>query len=174
MLVVLTLVSAAHAQDDSFRKGSWDIELTGGYITPIRFSEDKFYNVNIAAGYHLVDNLSFGPEVQAYYIDQPDENAIAAGVGVLGRWRFLNVDRFSVFIDGGGGVVYADPQVPQFGTHFNFTGKGGFGASFQLSENFHVLAGVRYFHLSNGNIHGRDQNPSYDGIQIWGGIEWKF
>lgn len=172
MGVMLSLCSMAWGQAREDAKGPWDLELTGAYITPIRFSDDKFYDVNFAARYRVVDNLSVGPELQVYYVDQPDEDARAVGLGVLARWAFFVRGGFALFLDGGGGVVYADPEVPEFGTHFNFTGKGGFGASLELNADLHLVGGVRYFHLSNGNIHGRDQNPSYDGVQIWMGVTW--
>jgi hypothetical protein len=44
------------------------------------------------------------------------------------------------------------------------------GASLRLKDNLFLLGGARYFHLSNGDIHGRDQNPSFDGVQYWLGM----
>jgi hypothetical protein len=173
LVAMLMCNQPALAAEGEFAKGSWGLELTGAYITPIRFSDDKFYNVNLAGSYYLVDNLAIGAEIQGYYVDQPDEDAIAGGVGVLGRWHFFARDAFSLFIDGGGGVIYADPEVPEFGTHFNFTGKGGLGATIRLRDDLNLIGGARYFHLSNGNIHGRDQNPSFDGVQFWMGLMWK-
>jgi hypothetical protein len=64
----------------------------------------------------------------------------------------------------------ADRAVPEFGTHFNFTAKGGAGATWRLTDSLHLIGGARYFHLSNGNLHGRDQNPSHDGVQYWAGV----
>jgi hypothetical protein len=173
LIAILTFANRSLAEDGPHAKGSGGLELTGAYITPIRFSEDKFYNANLAASYYLVDNLSIGAEVQGYYVDQTYDQAIGAGVGVLARWHFFTRDAFSLFIDGGGGVFYGDPEVPEFGTHFNFTGKGGVGAAIRLSDDVRLIGGARYFHLSNGNIHGRDQNPSFDGIQFWVGVNWK-
>jgi hypothetical protein len=174
LTVVFATVSPLLAADHPFAKGTWDLEITGGYITPIRFSDDKFTEATAGVGYYLVDNLSLTAELQGYYADQPDKDALVAGAGLLLRWHVLVIDRFSLFIDGGGSVTYASREVPEFGTHFNFTGKGGLGMTYQLRDDLHLIAGVRYFHLSNGNLHGRDQNPSYDGIQFYAGIMWYF
>src|SRR5215212_2829926 len=38
MLSVVSVVQAA----EPFDKGTWDLELTGSFVTPIRFSEDNF------------------------------------------------------------------------------------------------------------------------------------
>jgi hypothetical protein len=174
LTLLLAPAAALAAEDSPFTKGAWDLEVTGSYTTPIRFSDDKFTNLTAGLGYYFVDNLSLTAELQGYYADQPDKDAILGGAGLLLRWHPLVFDRFSLFIDGGGSVTYASREVPEFGTHFNYTGKGGFGFTWQLREKLNFLAGIRYFHLSNGNLHGRDQNPSYDGIQFYGGLMWSF
>src|SRR6266542_192872 len=160
-ILAMLLTPLASAQSAGFQKGTWGLELSTAYVTPIRFSDDKFYDANLGGSYYLVDNLSLGGDVHAYYVDQPDEDAIGTGLGFLVRYHFFTRDRFSLFIDGGAGIFYGDPEVPEFGTHFNYTPKGGFGLTIRLKENLHLIGGARYFHLSNGNIHGRDQNPSF-------------
>ena len=168
------LTTTAFAASTDFPAGTWSLELAPSYTTPIRFSEDHFYNFNIAGGYYLFDNFSINGELLGSYVNQPDEDAILGGVGFFLRWHVLNPQPWSIFIDAGGGLSYADPEVPEFGTHFNFTAKGGAGVSYRLQDNLHLLGGVRYFHLSNGDIHGRENNPSFDGIQIWAGLMWTF
>ena len=172
LALVLTAFSSLAAQDAAFPKGAWDLEISGSYTTPIRFSDDRFTSMTVAGGYYIVDNLSLGGELQAYYADQPDSDALIGGLGLLLRYHFLSFDRFSVFLDGGGSVTYASRDVPEFGTNFNYTGKVGLGLSCELRDNLHLITGVRYFHLSNANLHGRDQNPSYDGIQFHLGLMW--
>ena len=170
----------APADDDAadlyFKKGTYTFALTASYLTPARFSEDELLNVNISAGYFLWDNHSINLELQGYWGDQDfDSDVWIGGIGVLGRWHFLRGRKWSVFIDGGGSVTYADqefPQHPYDGTNFNFTGKVGGGATWEIDDNTHLMGGVRYFHLSNGQIRKRDDNPTYDGIQIWGGVMW--
>lgn len=166
--------AAASELRNPFDQGTWNFSLTGSYVTPIRFSDDKLTNLSIAGGYYFWDNHAVNVELQGYYDDRPDgaERALIGGVGLLFRSHLLTRDRWSVFVDGGGSVTYADHEVPQFGTNFNFIGKVGLGASFQLEERTFLMAGARYFHLSNGQIRGRDDNPSYDGVQFWGGVMW--
>jgi hypothetical protein len=171
-LLAALITAAAHAADPMFPRTTRAFELSASYITHIRFSDDVFYNANLAVGYYLFDNFSVSAELQGYYADQPfDDTAIVAG-GFLLRYHPLRFGRVTLFVDAGGDISYAEAPVPNFGTHFNFIGKVGAGASLELTRNTHLLAGARYFHLSNANIHGRDQNPSYDGIQYWTGILW--
>ena len=159
---------------DDFKMGTWAVELDGAYIHPIRFSEDKFYQANAAAHYYFGDDVSVGAELQGYYVDQPDEDTAILGGGLLLRWHFLEAERWSLFVDGGAGASIADAEVPQGGTHFNWTGKGGVGATIELREDLHLVGGARFWHISNGNLHGRDENPSQDGIQYYLGVLFTF
>jgi Lipid A 3-O-deacylase (PagL) len=162
--------------DTPFAQGTEDFELSASYATHIRFSQAHVYNVTGEFSKYLFDNLSLGGEVQGYYAEQPDNpDVIIGGLGLLGRWHFFNHDDWSIYFDGGGGVTFADDEFPTYpypGTHFNFTGKFGFGTTYRLHPNEFLTAGIRYFHLSNGRIHGPDQNPTYDSIQVYAGMMW--
>jgi len=169
--------TATATEPTPFARGTWNLSLAGSYVSPIRFSEDHLYNFNVAAGYYFWNNNSINLELQGGYIDQPgnDDDAIMGAIGLLGRWHFFVRDKWSLFIDGGGGVSYADhvaPITPYPGTNFNFIGKVGGGASYELEDHTFLMGGVRYYHFSNGQIHGRDDNPSYDGLQFWTGVMW--
>jgi opacity protein-like surface antigen len=157
-----------------FAKGTWDFQVSGTYIQPIRFSRTRMYNLNVGGGYYVWDGTSANIELQGYYADQPnsEDNALIGGIFILGRTHLLYFDRWSIFVDGGGGVSYADHEVPEFGTNFNFTAKVGLGATYEFADHTFLIGGARYFHLSNGQIRGRDDNPSYDGVQFWGGVMW--
>jgi hypothetical protein len=176
-LATLFLVaSRARADDNPFAQGAWNVSLSGAYTTPIRFSRARTYSVTASWGRYLFDNLSLNGELQGYYAEQPDDtDVLIGGIGVLARTHLWRHDAWSIFFDGGGGVTFADnpfPTYPYEGTHFNFIGKLGFGATYQLHEHEFLTGGVRYFHLSNGQIHGKDQNPTYDSIQLWAGLMW--
>ena len=158
----------------SFSKGTTAVEVNAAYIAPIRFSDDHFYGGNLAAHYYFGDEVSIGAEFEGYYVDQVRDDAALAGESVVLRWHFLAAERFSLFVDAAGGVSYAEAEVPEGGTHFNYTPKLGGGATFGLRDDLHLIGGVRFFHLSNGNLHGRDQNPSQDGVQYFVGVLWTF
>ena len=159
---------------EDFRQGKWAWELDAAYVDPIRFSEAQFYTANFAATYYFGDDVAMGMELQASYVDQPDEDTALVGTGLLLRWHFVELDRWSLFVDGGVGVSWAEDEVPDGGTHFNFIGKGGPGATVELRDGFHLIGGARFFHQSNANMYGRDENPSLDGIQYYLGVMWTF
>jgi len=159
---------------EDFREGTWAVEVDASYIHPIRFSDDKFYEGSFLASYYFGDDVSIGAELQGYYVDQPGDDALILGGGPLLRWHFYEAERFSLFADVGIGASIADHTVPAGGTHFNWTGKGGAGATVELRKGLHLVGGARFFHISNGNLHGRDQNPSQDGIQGYLGVMFTF
>jgi hypothetical protein len=173
-LLILIFAGVTQGQEHGpFDKGTWNVSLTGSYITPIRYSEDELFNLTLAVGYAPWDNHSLNLELSGYYGDQPfDEDVIIGGIGILGRWHFLRGDKWSVFFDGGGSVTQADQEFPRGGTNFNFTGKLGLGGTYELHPGTHLIGGARYFHLSNAQIRKRDDNPNYDGLQWWGGMMW--
>ena len=159
---------------EDFRKGTWAVEVDASYISPIRFSNDKFYEASFLGSYYFGDDVSIGAEIQGYYVDQPDSDALIIGAGPYLRWHFYEAEKFSLFVDVGIGASYADHDVPAGGTQFNWTGKGGVGATVELRKNTHLVGGARFFHISNGNLHGRDENPSQDGIQGYLGVMFTF
>lgn len=154
----------------TFPLGTRAFELDAAYIHPVRFSDDQFYGVNAAGHYYFGDEVSVGVGVEGYFVDQVRDDTVLAGASVMMRWHFLAADRYSLFFDAGVGVSYAGMDVPEMGTHFNYTPRIGGGATLKLREDLHLLAGVRFFHLSNGNLNGRNQNPSQDGAQYYVGV----
>jgi hypothetical protein len=158
----------------AFPMGTGGWELNAAYIHPIRFSDDHFYGTNAAAHYYFADEVSLGLELQGYFVDQVRDDTLLGGVSVLLRWHFLAAENHSLFVDGAFGVSYAGHDVPETGTHFNYTPKGGGGATVKLRDDLHLLGGVRFIHLSNGNLKGRDENPSQDGVQYYVGVMFTF
>lgn len=180
VVVCLALSSAAAAAPligewgESFPRGTKAVEVGAAYITPIRFSDDHFYGGVVAAHYYFGDEVSIGAEFDGYWVDQEQDDTTLAGASLILRWHFLAAGRSTLFVDFAGGVSYAEANVPEGGTHFNYIPKLGGGATLELREDLHLLGGVRFFHLSNGNLHGRDENPSQDGAQFFVGLMWTF
>jgi hypothetical protein len=182
LLFVLALMPAAARAaplidngNDDFRKGTWVFETDLSYVHPIRFSDDKLYQAAFLGSYYFGDAVSLGGELAGYYADQPggDSDTVIGEAGVLLRWHFLTDEHYSLFVDGGIGFSIAEDEVPTGGTHFNYTPRGGVGATIELREGMHLVGGTRFFHLSNGNLHGRDQNPSFDGVQYYLGVMFR-
>jgi hypothetical protein len=158
----------------TLHKGTWDFELGGAHMSPIRSTRDYFDSASTALGYFIADRFSLNAAVVGYNVDQPNNSAFAGGFDLYARCYFLTLDRFTFFGDLGAGVFMADKEVPERGTHFNFTPRTGLGVGYRLSESLYFLVGGRYWHLSNAGIHGETRNPSFDSVQYYGSIMLTF
>jgi hypothetical protein len=87
---------------------------------------------------------------------------LAATIGTRGRvYRHA---RASVFWEFAVGVSDADTNVPPRGTRFNYIAQGGGGVTVRLLQGLHALAAVRWIHISNNGLAGRDRNPDIEAI----------
>jgi hypothetical protein len=172
--LLLAESAAATAQREPFSQGSWTLEFAGSYITHIRWSEDYFTTASAGAYYYIFDNWAFGLRASGYLVDQPNEDGIGSSIDIMGRIHLLKFDGFTIYFDGGGSRIWTDTAVPEGGTTYNWIGRVGGGASWHIGENMHLMGGARYFHLSNGDEHGRINNPSYDGVEMYLGLIFTF
>ena len=157
-----------------FDKNTWSLDLAGSYITHIRWSEDYLTTGSVRLNYYIWKNVALNLGVSGYLIDQPNEDATAGSFDIGGRIHLLKFDGITIYFDGGGSRIFSDTAVPEGGTTYNWIGRVGGGATWHLFDNVHLMAGARYFHLSNGDVHGRINNPSYDGIESYVGLIFTF
>jgi hypothetical protein len=155
-------------------KGAWDVEIDGSHMLPIRHTQDHINAVSGTVGYFVADGFSLNASLIGYAIDQPDDDAVAGGFDFYARWYFLRVGRLSFFADGGAGAIISDKAVPEGGTAFNFTPRGGVGIAFRVVDDFYFVGGARYWHLSNAGYHDISRNPSFDSVQYYGGVMFTF
>jgi hypothetical protein len=163
----------------AFTQGTKTVQTEISYISPIRFSVEEFTMGSVGVGYYLWDNHCITLMAHGFHVNQnDDESTQGAAVFVLGRWHFYNpggaAGRLSFYFDCGGGYSWANAAVPIGGTTYNFNARAGVGLTFRLDDNVYLTGGARYFHLSNGKAHGKDQNPSYDGVEGYVGLLFTF
>jgi opacity protein-like surface antigen len=79
------------------------------------------------------------------------------------KFMFLAKKRLKPYVQVGAGLLYAQKPVPvPYSKRFNFTGDFGGGFMYMLSENRTINLGYKYFHISNGNIGGKINNPGFN------------
>jgi hypothetical protein len=173
-LCLLLLVSpAARAEPDdvSFPEGLKGWAYTGGW-TQQRDGEDQYLaNGTVTYTRYLHDNFAFDWQFIGYYAhDSTNEpnttDAPGLGINALARYHLINKGRFSLYGDILGGVLWTSDDFPNGGTELNFTYAGGPGVSWEVKPNVHIVGGLRFQHVSNGFVEGRDRNPimnSYGG-----------
>src|SRR6476646_10769806 len=107
LALLLSIAPLARAADNTdaderFPKGLWALDLTGSYVTPIRFSDNKFYNSTLTLEHYLADRFSLGAQLEGYYTEQEssDNNTVLGGIGLTLRLHLYENGKFSFFIDG--------------------------------------------------------------------------
>jgi len=162
-------------------KGSWRWALYGGVAVDLQ-SDGEQYNVTWAAEYFLVDDLSVNFELNGLYFDQPSNRLDTSDTGaingnILFRWHFWSEERWSLYADGGVGVLLAGDEIPVGGTNYNFTPQAGIGLTVALDEPLNgprFMTGVRWHHISNARTKGHENNPGRDAAMIYAGFSFPF
>lgn len=95
--------------------------------------------------------------------DAPTVRRTTYGVGVQPvnfRFIFRPRARLKPFAQVGAGLLFTSRSMPvPRATWFNFTGDFGGGFQYFTSERRAITLGYKYFHVSNGNIGGKVNNP---------------
>lgn len=96
----------------------------------------------------------------------PTVRKTAWGVGIQPlnfRFMFLPRRRVKPYAQVGAGILLTSCSVPvPRSTPFNLTGDFGGGIQYYTSETRAINFGYKYFHISNGNIGGKINNPGYN------------
>ncbi len=166
-----------------FDKGDWRLY---GYASGTLGGGNHIYEGHLGGGYYFFDNLSINLELAAGYTEFNSRGGAPAGdtgnfgFDVLLRYHFLKGKdwrgaKWSLYADGGCGFRYFGPEsFPANGTHVNWTPQAGLGATYELKNNWSLMGGARFFHVSNGNIYGGNKNPGYDSLQLYAGLMCKW
>lgn len=172
---------ATAADDDPFEQGDWIWTMYGGGSWGDEAGD--VYTLRLGVGYHLLDNVSFNFEAVGAFADGDPSNvnlgaqtrdAAGGGLDFIIRWHWLRQEQFSLYIDGGCGFIVFDKEWPGHGTNFNFTPQIGMGFTFELSDRLMLMAGARWYHISNARIKGYNNNVGYDAGMAYIGLMWPF
>ncbi|MHC5004408.1 MAG: acyloxyacyl hydrolase [Planctomycetota bacterium] len=124
-------------------------------------TETIFGHVGIGFSHFIADGLSLNVEVNFGYFDSSDsKDAWTGNANLLFRWHFYQETNWSIYFDGGAGVMGSTQEVPRNGTNFNFTPQAGVGVSFDIAADTRMLIGARWHHVSNASLY--DDNPGMD------------
>jgi hypothetical protein len=150
--------------------GSWRWQIIGGG----GIGTDSISNGQLGAGvsWFVVDDLSIDVQVNADYFNQSGPSAWGGDVELLFRWHFLARDTWSLYVDGGCGLMWTSHDVPPDSATFNFTPQAGAGATWEIATDTRLMLGARWFHVSNANT--ASPNPSYNGVFVYAGVSFGF
>jgi hypothetical protein len=159
--------TAPRPVEDAFADGSWHLELAGhGAIEAWNYNNthEKLYAWSAGLTYGLRNGLALTLRAPLYYVDQRGTDAFLLGVSGGVRGRIYGRQRLAIFVEVDLGVSDADVVVPPRGTRFNYLAMGSAGATFRVRRAVHVVASMRWLHVSNGGVAGRDRNPDIEAI----------
>ena len=176
-LLALGFASSATAQvqadrapsDDPFRKRGWHLELLGhGALEAWNYnnSHEEMYGLAAGLTYGLRDGLQFTARSPLYYVSQRTIDGYLFGATVGIRGRVYRRGAASLFLDVEVGIAESDTPVPPRGTRFNYLALGGAGATIRLRRGVHLLTGLKWIHVSNNGLAGRDRNPDIEAVGV--------
>lgn len=125
-------------------------------------SPSRFALAGAGLSKFLFTGHSINLELNTIYFNQPNDDALGLNLALLMRWHFIRQQNWSLFIDGGAGVMGTTNDVPSKGASFNFTPQVGGGASIKLNHERRLLLGLRWHHISHADLFG--SNPGRDSI----------
>jgi hypothetical protein len=182
-ILVAALVSGApHAQTasgreadrtDPFRARSWHLEVAAGAAGEAwnyNTSREELYGVEVAMTYGVRDGLVVRSAWPLCYVSQRGVDGLLLGATIGLRARASRLGRGALFAGIDLGVSQADTFVPPRGTRFNYLVLGGGGATVRIGPNLHLLASLRWIHVSNNGVAGRSRNPDIEAIGAQGGV----
>ncbi len=140
------------------------------------FDELSDINITVAWSKFVDHDVEMMVEVALREFDMPGNDQIGINPMLVLRqhWDLGETHTWTMFVDAGIGFMISADDVPEDGTSFNFTPRAGFGVTYAVSEEWRVVAGLRWSHISNGRMFGDDDNPSSDGVMFSVGLTTSF
>lgn len=152
---------------DPFANGSWQLELTGHAGVEAwnyNISHEEMYGSFAGMTYGLRDGLALTLTAPLYYVSQRGIDSWLLGATFGVRGRIYRKSATSVFLGFEIGVSEADTFVPPRGTRFNYLALGSAGVTVRLRPRVHLLAAMKWVHVSNNGLAGRHRNPDIEAI----------
>jgi len=153
-------------------EGSMRWGLLGGWGIDVKSDSNNEIAFGATWQYFIVDGFAFTPELKLWGFFQEGEDAFGGSLDFLFAWHFVMRDTWSVFVDGGVGILGTTANVPTGGSEFNFTPQAGVGVTFDIGNNNRWVVGVRWHHISNAGLYS--ENPGRDSVYVYTGINFPF
>jgi hypothetical protein len=163
----------SHAPRGTFQKGTKTFQSYGGYFNDLGPYDVEWGFASVGASYYFVDRMSLGLEVSGFGISQPDNNAAAGSLGIVFRHHLLDDGNSSLFVDVAAAAFDATDDTPTIGSQWNYVTQTGLGMTQRLGGDSHVMAGVRFTHLSNADMEGDNHNPALNGVSFYLGLMFR-
>jgi hypothetical protein len=151
-------------------KDSWRWQVLGSWMND--FDAANQIEAEWSASWFFMQGVSMDFGLSGDAILQPGTDAGGGGASLMFRWHFLMKDKWSLFADAGCGMLFTNEPVPSDGGRVNFTPRVGVGGTLDVGGDARLMAGVRWYHISNANT--GQENPGRDSVQIFAGVSFPF
>jgi hypothetical protein len=175
-------MSGEDADDDSLavpevlprfgEAGSVRLDIRGGYGADLDEDSQWIALGGIGLTGFIEDGLAIRVELNGAQIQQDEGSEQGLNAALLVEWHFLRRETWSLYFDGGAGVLFTTGDVPATGSSFNFTPQAGVGLTADFIDESRFVLGVKWFHISNANTFSR--NPGRDFIEVYAGLSFPF
>ena len=159
----------AFVGDPGFDRGTWTAQT---YASSTISSDGGMTSLHAGVGYFVFNNISLNLEALGGPVNsETDNDGFAAGFDLLLRHHVLGNERASFYIDAGVGFQQANTDFPS-DSHHNFRPQAGVGGQVRVHENWRLMGGVRWLHISNAGT--SDINNGLDSLQYYAGVMLSF
>lgn len=134
--------------------------------------DDLFGLVGAGVSHFFYDGHSINLELNGLAVDQQGDDAVGLNLALLVRSHWIRRENWSIYIDGGAGLLTTTNDVPNAGSSFNFTPQIGGGATFAVNDTQRIMTGLRWYHISNAGTF--ESNPGLDTLYGYVGYNFPF
>ena len=153
----------------------WHLELTGAFFREawdLNLYTEELIGGAITISRHVTPNWTLGVETSLLHVNQEAiGDVFLPALSLMTRWSAFRVGETSVFLEAGGGGSYASNEVPNRGTRFNLIFQSGIGLARPMSSRIVLVGGLRWLHVSNNSLDGRDHNPDIQALGLY--LGWR-
>lgn len=146
--------------------------LHAGWGVHFGMSDNQIIIAGAGLEWFFVDGVSLMTELNYVSINQEGKDATGINFNLLFRWHFYRERSWSLFLDGGAGLLLTTQDVPQVGSSFNFTPQAGGGLTVDVGDDARFVLGARWHHISNANLYR--ENPGRDSFMVYGALSFPF
>jgi len=162
------------AERSPFQRGLVGLEFGGGAMTEawnLNGARETLINTTFALWWTYQEGRSLVVEFHTASVFQeaPRTAFVQALVPIL-RCRVLQRGQSSVFIEMGAGLSWSDTVTPPRGTRLNYLTLTSVGLTRRLTRQTHAVASLRWLHLSNASLEGRNRNPDIEALGGYFGL----
>ena len=137
------------------------------------FDEGWMVLGGVGVEWYPVDGFALGFRIDGVGIELNDTPTTGGGGGaLLLRWHVYRAETWSVYLDGGCGLVYFAQDVPAGASRLDFTPQIGAGVTCSVATDVRLMMGLRWYHLSNGQTNST--NPGVDMLEAYVGVTFGF